>query len=73
MEMKIIVRWRTRDEESIAHIRRRFGFPSYTTLNGWTPGLLKAEDKESLDDYVTFGFLTYRQADWSFNGVTYSW
>lgn len=70
---KIIIRWRTRDDEAIAFIRKRFALPVYTTFNGWTPGILKPEDKEVMDECARRGFLNYREAEWSYNGVTYSW
>ena len=70
---KIIVRWRTRDEDVIAGVRKKFGFPNYTTFNGWTPGQITPEDRVALDSYVRFGFLTYMEKDWTYNGSTYSW
>lgn len=73
MEVKVIVRWCTRDEEAIALIRRRFNLPRYTTLNGLTPGTLRQEDREVFDECVRRGFFTYRKAEWRFNGKTYSW
>ncbi len=71
--MKIVLKWCTKDEEAIAAIRKRFNLPKYTTINGFTPGTLEQEDKAVFDECVNRGFFTYREADWQFNGLSYSW
>lgn len=73
MEIKIIVRWNTRDKEAIAAIRKRFGFPDYTTVNGWTPAMLRPDDRVMLDECARRGFLSYQEKEWAFNGKSYSW
>lgn len=70
---KIIVRWRTRDAEAIDIIQKRFGFPKYITVNGWTPGVLKPEDKTDFDECIRRGFFSFKVADWVFNGKSYVW
>lgn len=70
---KVVVRWRTRNPESIRLIRERFGMPTYTTLNGHTPAYLCPEDKTVFEDTAKMGYFSFRYVDWTFNGVTYSW
>lgn len=71
--IKIVIRWRTRDEEKIDRIRLRFGLPGYTTLNGFTPGYLHAKDRELVEECVRRGFLTFQEREWSVSGNVYSW
>ena len=71
--MKVVLRGQTRDEAAVQAIRRRFGLPSYTTLNGETPGDIGQADKDIFDECVRRGFFTYRPTEWSFNGKSYSW
>ncbi len=70
---KVIIHWRTRDEESIRRIREYFGFPTYTTVNGLSPAIVKPEDREMFEETARRGFFSYRSADWTFNGTSYSW
>ena len=72
-EIKIIIHWHTRDEESIRLIREYFGIPRYTTLNGMTTALLKPENKEMFEETARRGYFSYRRVDWTFNGHSYSW
>lgn len=69
---KIVIYWRTRNEETIRRIRERFGIPDYNTLNGRTPALLKPEDKALFDETERRGFFCYARTEWTFNGSTYS-
>lgn len=72
-ETKIIIRWHTRNENTIRRIRERFNVPAYTTINGWSPASLKEADRETLDETVQRGFISYMAVNWQFNGVSYSW
>lgn len=72
-EQKIIIHWHTKNSESIRLIRERFGVPTYTTLNGLTPALLKPEDRAVFDETARRGYFTYHHAEWTFNGFSYSW
>lgn len=73
MAIKIIVKWRTKDEDAIRHIRKYFNLPTYTTVNGCTPGTLNDSEKEMFEECVRRGFFTYIESDWTYNGATYSW
>lgn len=70
---KLIVSWHTQDAKSIAAIRRRFCIPEYTTLNGYSPVLLKAEDREVFEETARRGFFSFRKAEWTFSHGVYSW
>lgn len=72
-ETKIIIRWHTRNENTIRRIRERFNVPVYTTVNGHSPAMLNDADRELLDETARRGFISYMAADWQFNGVSYSW
>lgn len=58
-ETKIIIRWHTRNENTIRRIRERFNVPAYTTINGWSPASLKEADRELLDETAQRGFISY--------------
>lgn len=70
---KVIIRWLTRNKESIILIRKRFHIPRYTTINGLSPAILKPEDVAEFEETARRGYFSYRTADWTFNGATYSW
>lgn len=70
---KLIIHWNTRDEESIRRIREYFSIPKYTTVNGWSPVLLKPEDREMFEETAMRGYFNYQKVDWTFNGTSYSW
>lgn len=70
---KVIIRWITRNEESIQLIRKHFHIPKYTTINGMSPAILKPEDREMLEETARRGYLSYQYADWTFNGASYLW
>lgn len=70
---KIVVHWRTRDDKAIRLIRERFGLPSYTTLNGLTPAILRDEDREVFQETAQRGYFSYKSVNWIFNGQSYSW
>lgn len=72
-EQKTVIRWGTKDEKSINLIRLRFGIPEYTTLNGYSPVLLKAEDREVFEETARRGFFSFLKAEWTFSHGVYSW
>ena len=73
MAIKVIVYWLTRDDESIVAIRKYFNLPKYTTLNGWTPGMIEPEDMQMFEETARRGFFRFLRKEWTFNGATYSW
>lgn len=73
MAVKVVVFWITKDREAIAAIRKHFGLPNYTTLNGQTPGAIEEADMPMFDETARRGFLAYKETEWTFNGSTYSW
>lgn len=73
MERKVIIRWATKESASITAIRKRFKIPNYTTLNGWSPGTINDEDREVFEECARRGFFSYREVEWQFNGLSYSW
>ena len=70
---KIVIHWNTKDEEAIKKIRARFKIPKYTTLNGFTPAILPAQDFAMFDETARRGYFNYRRVEWTFNGTSYSW
>lgn len=70
---KVTVKWLTRDAEKIASIRRYFGLPDYTTLNGWTPGEIAEDKMATFEETARRGFISYRLTEWERVGETYSW
>lgn len=70
---KVLVYWRTKDDDAIAHIRKYFNLPNYTTLNGWTPGKIQRKDMAMFEECARRGFFHFRRKEWTYNGVTYSW
>lgn len=73
MAIKVVIRWATRDEAAIEAIRSHFKLPRYTTLNGWTPGLIEDKDMPMFDETARRGFFTYQETEWQFNGNSYTW
>lgn len=70
---KIVILWNTKDEEAIKKIRARFKIPKYTTLNGFTPAILPAQDLAMFEETARRGYFNYRRVEWTFNGTSYSW
>lgn len=70
---KIVIHWKTKDEEAIKKIRARFKIPKYTTLNGFTPAILPAQDLAMFEETARRGYFNYRRGEWRFNGTSYSW
>lgn len=70
---KIVIHWNTKDEEAIKKIRARFKIPKYTTLNGFTPAILPAQDLAMFEETARRGYFNYRRVEWAFNGTSYSW
>lgn len=73
MAVKVIIYWVTKDAEAIAAIRKHFGLPKYTTVNGLTPGAIEDKDMSMFEETARRGFFRYQKAEWTFNGATYSW
>lgn len=73
MAIKVIIYWITKDEASIAAIRKHFNIPKYTTINGHSPAEIDENLIPVLDETARRGFLSYREQDWTFNGLSYSW
>lgn len=73
MAIKVVIRWATRDEAAIEAIRNHFKLPRYTTLNGWTPGLIEDKDMPMFEETASRGFFTYQETEWHYNGTSYSW
>lgn len=71
--MKGIVRWRTDDPAAIGKIRKRFGIPSYSTLNGWCPCEIEEADMEVFRECVRRGFFLFREVEWRRCGSSYAW
>lgn len=73
MAVKVIISWRTRDREAIAAMRKYFGIPKYTTVNGLTPAAIEDKDMPMFEETARRGFFRYRRIEWTFNGISYSW
>ena len=71
MEIKVIVYWLTKDKESIAAIRKYFGMPDYTTVNGLTPAEIKPEDNEMFEECARRRFFGIIRQKWCKNGDQY--
>lgn len=70
---KVVVRWVCTDKDVIKRIRERFKLPDYTTLNGFTPGMVADKDMAVLEETARRGFLTFELKEWSYNGKSYAW
>ncbi|MBJ2189127.1 MAG: hypothetical protein JFR41_10955 [Muribaculaceae bacterium] len=68
---RLIIRWNTRDPEAIAAIRKRFGIPAYTTVNGWSPVEIEPEDMPVFDECARRNFFGIIRRKWSKNGGRY--
>jgi len=73
MAVKVVIYWVTRDEQAIAAIRKHFGLPKYTTVNGHTPGEIETKDMPMFEETARRGFFRYQKREWTFNGATYAW
>lgn len=72
-KIKLVVYWNTKDKEIIKRIRQRFGMPTYTTVNGYTPAEILEEDTPLLAETAKRGFiLILWHLKWCKNGGTYS-
>lgn len=70
---KILIYWLTKDDAAIAAIREYFHLPTYTTVNGWTPGEIQQKDMPMFEETAKRGFFRYRREEWSYNGTAFSW
>lgn len=66
------VSWHTKDAEAIEQIRRYFGMPHYTTINGLTPCEIDSKDMAMLKETARRGFLSIINEKWCKNGGIYS-
>lgn len=72
-KIKLVVCWKKSDAATIKRIRQRFGMPTYTTVNGWTPAEILEEDMPLLEETARRGFISIlRHVKWCKNGGTYS-
>lgn len=72
-KIKLVVYWNTKDKEIIKRIRQRFGMPTYTTVNGYTPAEILEEDTPLLEETARRGFISILwYLKWRKNGGTYS-
>lgn len=70
---KVIVYWLTKKDDAIANIRKYFNLPTYTTVNGWTPGMIEPKDMAMFEETARRGFFRFLRKEWTYNGATYSW
>lgn len=68
---RLIVRWVTRDKEAITAIRKRFGIPDYTTVNGLSPAEIKPEDMPMFEECARRNFFGIIRKKWCKNGGQY--
>ncbi len=66
---RLIIRWATKDRAAIEAIRKRFGIPRYTTVNGLSPVELKPEDREVFEECERRGFFSIIRRKWCKNGA----
>lgn len=67
---KLIIRWTTRDAKAIEAIRKRFGIPVYTTINGFSPVLLNEVDREIFEETSRRGYFAIIHEKWCKNGAS---
>lgn len=65
---KVVINWRTRDREAIRLIRKRFGIPTYTTVNGLSPADISDEDMAMFEETAKRGFFSFWHQKWCING-----
>lgn len=68
MAVKFVIRWHTRDTKAIDKIRKRFGIPDYTTLNGWSPAEIQERDMDVFMECARRGFFGILNQKWCKNG-----
>ena len=66
------IKWLTRDPVAIVAIRKRFGIPQYTTINGWSPAEIRPEDLEMFEETRCRGFFSIMDYKWCKNGGTFA-
>lgn len=72
-KIKLVVCWKKCNAETIKRIRQRFGMPTYTTVNGWTPVEILKEDMPLLEETARLGYISIlRHVKWCKNGGTFS-
>lgn len=68
---KVIVKWLTRDKAAIEAIRKKFGMPDYTTINGWTPVEIKLSDRAMFEECAKRRFFSIIREKWRKIGGLY--
>ena len=58
--MNVTICWNTKDRNTIDKIRKKFGIPSYMSVNRETPCNIKEEDMELLRENEKRGFIQIR-------------
>lgn len=66
-----VIRWNTRDSGAIEAIRKRFGIPGYTTLNGWSPAEITHSDLPVFEECARRNFFSILPKKWYKNGDHY--
>lgn len=71
---RCVVYWHNRvSPEAIEAIRKKFGIPHYTTVNGESPCEVDDEQMALLRECERRGFLAIRQKKWCKNGDQFIW
>lgn len=68
---RFIVRWITRDEQAVVQIRKYFGMPCYTTVNGFSPAEIQHDQIETFLECERRHFFQIIRKKWTFNGAQY--
>lgn len=71
--MKCVVYWKKCAPDAIEAIRKKFGIPHYTTINGESPCEVDDEQLELLKECERRGFLQIRNKKWCKNGEVFVW
>lgn len=72
MKVQLWVKWWTRDTAAIEQIRRYFGMPHYSTVNGMTPCEINPKDMAMLKETASRGFISIIDEKWCKNGDLFS-
>lgn len=73
MKTKCVVYWHKCDPAAIESIRKKFGIPNYTTVNGESPCEVDEEQMKLLKRCESIGFLSVRMKKWCKNGGVFVW
>lgn len=67
----IVIKWQTKDKVAIEAIRKRFGIPKYTTVNGLSPAEVTPEDWSVFEECANRHFFGIMDMEWHKNGAQY--